>query len=1169
LDDEEFNNKIFLKKEFNNTSYDELTKEEFEDIENISQRKCNRNMFQLSPHQLFVKNFLSFDTPYNSLLLYHGLGTGKTCSSILVAEEMRYFLKQMNIKKKIIIVASPVVQENYKIQLFDERKLVKKGDQWDIQSCTGNSFIKEINPINSKISKEKLILLIKKIIKRSYEFMGYIEFSNKITTLYNKYKINDTNNKISFKRKSRLINKEFSRKLIIIDEVQNIRNLKKLKASSENFLELVKYAENLKLMLLTATPMYNNPQEIIWLLNLMNLNDNRAPLEIKDVFKDDGELLVGNNNEQIGKEILERKMRGYVSYVRGDDPFSFPNAIYPSDYDSPYSIKIKLANQEWAYPTIQLNSATITEEMQIKFLDIFIVNVGIEQNKMYNYLMKNLKIKFPILTNKNKGIQFKVLDGPMQILNMSYPHPDFPKDGEIVGDIYKELYGRNGLFRVMEYDENRKNNFEYIGDERLFSKENLIKYSGKISVIMDHVVNSEGIILIYSQYIDGGCIPLALALEELGFTRYGDKSSLFKEAPVNQLMLGDSTKYPAKYIMITGDPAISGRNKKELKACTDPKNINGEVVKIVIISKAGSEGLDFKNIRQVHILEPWYNFNRTSQTIGRAIRNLSHCNLNFNKRNTQIFLYGTELFNDGYIQDHETLESVDLYIYRLAERKGIKIGKINKILKKNAVDCLLNVNQTQMSVKDTYGKSVSQILSTGDEINIILGDKDSSVQCDFDKCNFQCNSVNIGEIEKHTFNDTFLNINNDIITTKIKELFKDQYLYRKSELIKKIRTTKQYEKEEINAAINSMIDNNDYLVDKLNRIGKLKNIDEYYLFHPIDINETMALTNYKMRQPAPHKLKKNVINISKDDKLLQIVNSENTLNNAKDQILYILDIKTTLDRKFGWTKASKIVLNEMSEISFFNEDIIKEFIIFHIFDLLNYKEKKILLEFYHSKERMRDDEVFYKFTEKYFNNKSIEYNNEKIFILRNDNDVLYKFKILKYNIETNMVDEIKMNAAILKKIKEKYSIDETNINNIFGFLSKFKDSNRYVFKIKLLLNKKNNTGRKCGGNKTELIKFVNKLYSLFFQIIKKEPENRYLKDETGKFNKINNFIDIKNIIKLDPVKLCVEIEMLFSYLDYEYNNRNENIKKFYFTAIEEVLYNLKKIPNDIKTPFLN
>ena len=139
--------------------------------------------------------------------------------------------------------------------------------------------------------------------------------------------------------------------------------------------------------------MYNNPQEIIWLLNLMNLNDNRAPLEIKDVFTDNGELLVGNDGEEIGKELLERKLRGYISYVRGEDPFSFPNAIYPSDYESPNSIKVKLANEEWAYPTKQLNDATITEEMQIKYLDLFLTNIGYEQNKMYNYLMKILKEK--------------------------------------------------------------------------------------------------------------------------------------------------------------------------------------------------------------------------------------------------------------------------------------------------------------------------------------------------------------------------------------------------------------------------------------------------------------------------------------------------------------------------------------------------------------------------------------------------------------------------------------------------------------------------------------------------------------------------------------------------------------------------------------------------------
>ena len=116
--------------------------------------------------------------------------------------------------------------------------------------------------------------------------------------------------------------------------------------------------------------------------------------------------------------------------------------------------------------------------------------------------------------------------------------------------------------------------------------------------------------------------------------------------------------------MITGDKKLSPNNKNELNACTNPNNINGEIVKVIIISKAGSEGLDFKNVRQVHILEPWFNLNRTDQIIGRGVRNLSHCQLPYNQRNTEIFLYGTNLNTEE--------ESIDLYMYRLAETKALK-----------------------------------------------------------------------------------------------------------------------------------------------------------------------------------------------------------------------------------------------------------------------------------------------------------------------------------------------------------------------------------------------------------------------------------------------------------------------------------------------------------------
>ena len=72
---------------------------------------------------------------------------------------------------------------------------------------------------------------------------------------------------------------------------------------------------------------------------------------------------------------------------------------------------------------------------------------------------------------------------------------------------------------------------------------------------------------------------------------------------------------------------------------TASMNKIGEKIKVVIISMTGSEGIDFKNLRQLHILEPWYNLSLIEQIIGRAVRNCSHKNLPFSKRNVEIFLW--------------------------------------------------------------------------------------------------------------------------------------------------------------------------------------------------------------------------------------------------------------------------------------------------------------------------------------------------------------------------------------------------------------------------------------------------------------------------------------------------------------------------------------------------
>ncbi len=132
LDDPNFNKKIAEKKEFSDAKYDGT----IYDVKEYADILSNAE-FELQPQQAFVRNFMSFQTPYNSLLLFHGLGSGKTCTAIGVCEEMRDYLKQMGINKQIIIVASPNVQDNFKLQLFDERKLKEVDGLWTIKGCLG------------------------------------------------------------------------------------------------------------------------------------------------------------------------------------------------------------------------------------------------------------------------------------------------------------------------------------------------------------------------------------------------------------------------------------------------------------------------------------------------------------------------------------------------------------------------------------------------------------------------------------------------------------------------------------------------------------------------------------------------------------------------------------------------------------------------------------------------------------------------------------------------------------------------------------------------------------------------------------------------------------------------------------------------------------------------
>ena len=1114
--EKDFNIKISEQRQFWDTRYPEEPTHDVADGSGWVKKRgnflCNQTDFELLPHQLFVRNFLSSQTPYNSLLLYHGLGTGKTCSAISVCEMQREYQSQTNNKKKIWIIASPNVKENFKTQLFDHRKLKQIHGLWNLQACTGNTYLKEINPMNMKnLSREHVIREVNKIIKSSYRFIGYTEFTNIIERL--SALVKDEN------KQKKLLHKKFSDSLIVIDEVHNIRHSSDnpQKKVAINLLKIVKNTINLKLLLLSATPMYNNREEIVWLLNIMNLNDNRPPVHITDIFSKEGE---------IHKDTLIAKSIGYISYLRGENPYTFPYRIWPKDFNKTHSLltmedkpKFKTSTRKRWYPTKQINNIDILNKIQ--HLDLFMVKLDPYQATGYKAVIDDIKDKLPEKKNIKAGLGYAPLSTAIQTLNFVYPY-------ELPITQVSELYGKKGLERIMKFNKN-KQNFNYRSSPlkkfgRIFSQNEIYKYSAKIASFTKTIKKSQGIILIYSQYLDGGCIPIALALEEMGITRHG-RASLFAKPPhppvsYNTMRPQDDKEEftPAKYAMITGDINLSpNKNKIEMKAITDERNTNGEIVKIVIITKAGAEGLDFKNIRQVHILEPWYNLNRVEQVIGRAVRNCSHKDLGYENRNVEIYLYGTQL-DKGNVD-----ECADLYIYRKAEIKAHAIGQVSRILKKTATDCILNTHYNNLSINET----ISQKFSTSQRISKFnIKNKPYSALCDYmEECEYKCEpfkKITADNLNDDTYNETFIVMNLDKIVRRISALMKEQYVYSREDLVKRINANKKYPEMQINSALSQLVnDKNQYITDMLGRLGYLVNIGEYYMFQPLEIDDEHISYYERSRRLA---FKREKIVLTKLQKTAPIIT---------------LDIKSKLNKLYrcatedlkcddNWAGAMFFILKILSSPPFNIEyNLLLDFTCAHLFDSLSFQNKLgILNELWGSEAESDFDRKMKRVIIDYFMIRTSK-GNILPFIKSNTKEKRMdkSFFILKKNIWGEIILEDLVKSNINEQIQKIYA--NQTLNKIFGFMGTDKSKN-IKFKIMNRLQVSNRIQKGFQCSTQQKIKTKNLLNIL----MKRSPIDMFKNISfTVDDTKNENEIWIKR--GFSRYKLCNMEEMILRYYNHK------------------------------------
>lgn len=562
IDDSNFNNKItdkFIRYKI------PKRKKSFESI-------CFPKKFELQHPQNFLSKYINPKTPYKGVLVYHSIGAGKTCTAINIAEQWKH-------QRKIIVVLPASLIGNFRGELRSK--------------CAGDEYLTDKD-------REKLRALhptndeYKDIIKKSNHKINkyYSIFS------YNKFVEYAQNNEISLRNS-----------VIIIDEIQNM--VSEGGTFYNVLLETLNNApKELRIVLLSATPMFDRPIEIALTMNLLRIPYHiPTGVEFEKIFiktiknKKSGQYRYEAKNLDIFKDMI----RGYISYFRGAPPYVFPETTIKY-------VKCEMSNFQYqSYVTVLKKEEKEDQKAnRIRTIRAF---------------QKGEILKLP----NNFFI------GTRLISNIAFPNKGIGEKG------YKSFTGNS------------------------LKLDNLEKYSVKFYKIIRKINSSPGPVYVYSSFLEyGGLKSLAKALEAQGYRNY--------------TKFGEGRK---RYAIMSGDE--SKELKDEIKSVYNQlSNVNGSKLKVLLLSPAMKEGISLLNVRQIHILEPYWNTKKIDQVLGRGIRYCSHKYLPEEKRNIKAYIYMATHPNEK--------ETIDQYIVKMAKHKTELIEQFEQAMKEVAIDCQLNKN---------------------------------------------------------------------------------------------------------------------------------------------------------------------------------------------------------------------------------------------------------------------------------------------------------------------------------------------------------------------------------------------------------------------------------------------------------------------------------------------
>jgi len=643
---------LWILSNFKKYQLPEIIRQKGEDPCNFTIKK------ELNKYQEFLGKYLDYRSPFKDILIYHGLGSGKTVSAINIYNILFNYTPDWNI---IVIIPASL-----------------RNDPW-------------LKDLNNWLSKDNFKQRMDNIVFVHYDSpYADRDFLDKIKRV-------DSSKKTMF----------------IFDEVQKfIRNVynnistKKGKRAQViyDYIQQEKKENNeTRIILLSATPAVNKPFEFSLIFNL--LRPGTFP-ESEAIFN---QMFISSSNfaslSLETKNMFQRRITGLVSYYIGATPDKYATK----------TVHFKDLKMNKYFEEVYNYFEEIEEEKEKISRRMNRGKVGDSMSTYATYTRQACNFVFPPISSKITGEkrprpgQFRIkdkeaivldegkdLDKKQQLLNEKEVFKEYLKaNNEYIRELvnyFKEFLRKDKTKNHTLKDDIKSFFGKYNGSLSEFVKQEnnksllfeiMYKCSPKMMHIIFNILKSPGSVMVYSNYVAmEGLRVFKIYLSFFGFISFNDDEELKKSNKNKQL-----SKDHYRYIEFHGGVNKKLREKNK-KIFNTKENMRGTLIKLIMISPSGAEGINLSNVRQVHIMEPFWNEVRIEQVIGRAIRQCEHKNLPMSERTVDVFRYKM-VRNSGKETSDEMME-------RLSRKKHNLLLSFIEAIKEAAVDCELFKSHNMM-----------------------------------------------------------------------------------------------------------------------------------------------------------------------------------------------------------------------------------------------------------------------------------------------------------------------------------------------------------------------------------------------------------------------------------------------------------------------------------------